>query len=812
MTCTPTVNGIGDYNSAVNWTSSNTAFATVDATGKVTALAVGTATITATSVQPSPVVAGTASVTVAAPPTITSVSVSCTPSPVTDDETAQCTASVQGTGNLDPSVIWSASAGSIAGGVYTPPPLTSYTVETITATSNQDSTKSGSLALPVQRARPTGTWTPSGPQGGNIVVLAQDPSHPNVVYAGESIGNVGGVWKSTDGGVTWTALETGTEMDTEPLADIDVLDGGETIVAAGDYFTFKSTDGGNTWSEVTLPVTSAQVGVSLVGALAVTPQNNSVIYLSGRNYGVMKSQDKGSTWTLLPGSPTTGQILHNALLVDSNNASVVYYGTDHGLFISRDSGQTWTRSATGFAATDTSIRDLAADPANTSEILALAGAPTSAVVTLYQSVDGGNTWTAPGSGAGLDGERVVPDPGNANIVYLYGLQCHAVYRSTDAGAIFSPSDNGMPGSGSPAGNCSGGPLEVFGPTGSMIILSTPPESYLATVGGSGVWKSSDGQNWTLSTQGISAYFGCAMAIDPENPQTVFFGACNGGGTWKSTDGGTTWTPVFSDTTSIAVDPFDSTHVLAHGSPGLFESHDGGMTWTQVTNLPPPPSGTSALIQDIAFHPSQAGVIFVTTQLGGVAVVRSTDGGTSWEIVNSGLQNNNASWDQAYSPVVVSPTDPNTIFVGMADGLYMSTDMGNSWQLVGFQNEQVNGLAIDANAQPVSLYASPYGGVVSKSNDLGSTWTNLNVSGSVVVDPSSANSLFLICAFGGGCGAITASWSPDAGQTWLPISEGLGKTLIGYNGWGRGYAVARTSPQVLYATSVSRSIMRYVTGP
>jgi photosystem II stability/assembly factor-like uncharacterized protein len=506
----------------------------------------------------------------------------------------------------------------------------------------------------------------------------------------------------------------------------------------------------------------------------------------------------GSTWALLPGSPKTGQILHNALEVDPNNPSVIYYGTDQGLFISRDAGQSWTASASGILSTDTSIRDLVVDPANTSKILMIAGSPTSVAVDLYQSTNGGASWSA--LAKSLDGERIVPDPSDANTIYLYGLQFHAVYRSTDGGATFSPSDGGMP-SGS-----SGVSIIVSGPTGSMIILNDSPRTYLATEGY--IYGSPDGQNWTLSVQGISGYLGSAVAVDPTNPRTLFLTTLDGGGIFKSTDNGTTWTQTYfgGDAHAIAVDPFDSTHVLAAArSQGLMESHDGGLTWSQITNLPAPPTNQTVYIMGISFHPTMPGVILISTQGGGVEVLRSTDGGASWQIANSGLPSNDC-----YSPVVVSPTDPKTLFLGMFGGLYESTDLGNSWSLAGLSGDQVYGLAIDGKATPVAIYASylvpgVWTSGLDKSLDVGATWVNLNTDGAVVVDPSSADSLFLM-------GSSTVSWSPDGGQTWMPMSAGLGMAAIGYNGWDWSYAVARTPPQALYTTSSNRSLFRFVTGP
>jgi photosystem II stability/assembly factor-like uncharacterized protein len=731
--------------------------------------------------------------------TITAVSVSCNQATVLVGQTSQCNAAVQGTGTFNTSVNWSASAGTIVNGLYTPPSLKSYTVESVTATSTQDSTKSGAFAIAVQRSQPAGTWASLGPPGTAVAVLAQDASHPNVVYAGENQAGTGGVWKSSDAGATWSFVTSGTDMDVTTVADIEVLDGGNTLVAAGQYFTFKSTDGGNTWKEQTLPVTSAQVGATLVGALAVTPENDSVIYLSGRNYGVMKSTDEGSTWTLLSGSPKTGQILHNALAVDPNNPNVVYYGTDQGLFISRDAGQSWTASTTGISTTDTSIRDLVVDPANTNELLMIAGSPTSEAVDLYQSTNGGAGWTA--LAKSLDGERIVPDPSEANTIYLYGLQFHAVYRSTDGGATFNQSDGGMPPSGS-----SGDFIILSGPTGSMIILNDAPRTFLATEGN--IYRSPDGQNWTLSVQGISGYLGSAVVADPRNPGTLFLTTLDEGGIFRSSDGGTTWTQTYfgGDAHAIAIDPFDSTHVLAAAiSQGLMESHDGGLTWSQVTNLPSPPANQTAYIMGISFDPTMPGVILISTQGAGIPVLRSTDGGASWQIASSGLPSSDS-----YSPVVVSPSDSMTVYLGMFGGLYKSTDLGDSWSIAGLSGEQVYGVAIDGNASPPTIYASllvpgVWTNGLYKSQDAGVTWANLNVGGTVVVDPSSANSLFLM-------DGSTVSWSPDGGETWMSMSAGLGMAAIGYNGWDWSYAVARTQPQALYATSTNRSLFRFVTGP
>jgi phosphatidylinositol-3-phosphatase len=145
--CTATVKGTGTYSSAVTWSASGGAIST---SGAFTAPAsAGIVTITATSTQ-DPTKSGTAAITVQTPPsTINSVQAACNPSTVNTNATSQCSATVAGTGNYSSAVTWSASSGTISSsGVFTAPAVAAAV--TITATSVQDPTQSGTAAVTVQ--------------------------------------------------------------------------------------------------------------------------------------------------------------------------------------------------------------------------------------------------------------------------------------------------------------------------------------------------------------------------------------------------------------------------------------------------------------------------------------------------------------------------------------------------------------------------------------------------------------------------------------------------------------------------------------
>jgi photosystem II stability/assembly factor-like uncharacterized protein len=514
---------------------------------------------------------------------------------------------------------------------------------------------------------------------------------------------------------------------------------------------------------------------------------------------VINASIPDSATELLASSPviTVGSrtaVLHNPLTVDLRQSATVYYGTDHGLFISHDGGVTWSQSSNGISASDAVVADVSADPADTSRVFVLIGPSTSTTVNLYETTDQGKSWTLLASG--LDAQRVVPDPTTATTLYLYGLLTHAAYKSVDGGHSFAPSDAGLP---------VGAASSAFSLNGTFIPLSATPNTSLLTIGGLGVFRSQNAAaSWSFASDGISAWFGVVVAFDPTVPTTVYFGAGNLGGIWKSTDSGITWVNLRRDEPhAIAVDPFNSSHVLiAAFDEGLIETQDGGTTWRKVTTLPPPPGG-SAILSGITFHPNQNGTIFISAAGGGVGVLKSTNGGSSWTIANSGL-----TTDQATSAVVVSPQTPGMLFLGTASGVFKSTDVGTSWFL---KTGTVTSLiSIDAKVNPPALYING-----ARSTDLGETWNTLPNAGIVVADPSTPNSVFTVTASFDSSIPSTARWSPDAGTTWFPLNTGLGQPFLtlGFAGLAdNGIALAPSSPQVLFVASTANSIMRLAVGP
>ena len=813
-TLTPTVKGEWNYANTVNLTVSPSAAGTLsasiavssgthvtftpaalDETTKVTIAAISTedhsrSSSVAVTVTPSP---------------IKSVSVSCNPATVQDGQTSQCTAVVQGTGSFDATVKWTASLGSVVStGTDTATikaPKYGIGSTTVTATSSQDSSRLGRATLTVMRAPPSGSWQPSGPQGGNATVLAEDPSSSGTIYAGSSYASSGSLWKSRNGGKSWQSLDTNSALDYSPISDLAVIDGGQTIYAAdchGPDFYF-STDGGGTWAEV-----QAGPSGSSIGGMSVDPKSPATVYLSAAGTGVLKSVNGGRNWAALASSPVIAAgslpaILHSPIQVDPTNTGTVYYGTDHGLYITRNGGTTWVASTNGIASKDSTVWDLAVDPADPSSVFVLAGSASNAAVDLYRSTNGGRSW-AP-LATGLDAARIVPDPVNPSSIYLYGLQFHVAYKSGDGGHTFTPSDAGTPSAGSSGGSSNG--IVLSGPTGAMIALRSSPDALLLTFPVTGIYRSGDSaQSWSFSSDGFSLWNGIAVTFDPEKPATVYFGAMNYGGIFKSTDSGITWANLRSgdSVSNIAVDPFDSTHILAATyEEGLIESRDGGVTWSNRDSALPPPLTGEALINGLNFHPRKQGTIFISTDFGGIGLLRSTDGGKSYKTANTGLPSTN----DVGGAIAFNPLDAETLLISFygegsaPGGSAKSTDGGNSWTV---KSEVQGPFSVDAKSNPPVVYAPG-----ARSADFGETWTTANNGSFLLADPSTANSVFSL-----------NSWSADGGTTWMPLlDDGLGQshlTPYGWNGQNSGFALAPSDPQVLFVTSFTNSVFRFVVGP
>ena len=232
---------------------------------------------------------------------------------------------------------------------------------------------------------------------------------------------------------------------------------------------------------------------------------------------------------------------------------------------------------------------------------------------------------------------------------------------------------------------------------------------LYAAGGDAVAVVDDGRiETTLEERGAQS-----LAVDPEDPDTLYVGTSDGG-LFKSTDGGGSWEELTGiehpRVTAIAVSPADGSVYAGTESSALFVSRDGGASWRELEgmrHLPSaptwsfPPRPWTSHVRAIAPSHTDPNVVVVGIELGGV--VRSTDGGETWQDQRPGAQADCHS-------LAAHHGDPGLLYEAGGGGFALSRDFGESWEAAeeGMGLSYAWGLAADAE-DPTLVYASAASG-------------------------------------------------------------------------------------------------------
>ena len=295
-----------------------------------------------------------------------------------------------------------------------------------------------------------------------------------------------------------------------------------------------------------------------------------------------------------------------------------------------------------------------------------------------------------------------------------------------------------------------------------LAFASQPEGaiYAATEGA--VFKSTDaGQSWQPRNRGFTRLALGAVAVDPNDSDTIYAGAV-AGGVFKTSDGAESWTPSSIglktlNMNALAMDSSDSMVVYAGTASGFFKSVDGGNTWNLSDD-----GLTSFFVEAIVIDPSNPLTLYVGT-VGGV--FKSIDGGTSWTDSSTGLI------DTFAQTLVIDPQNPLILYVGTEAGVFKSVDGATGWTEAsnGVTNPIVLALAIDL-VNPAILYAGTEDGVF-KSVDGAVSWTAIGqgladpLVRALAFDENHSSTLYA----GGGSGVYR---SRDGGSNWTVVNQGL----------------------------------------
>ena len=474
----------------------------------------------------------------------------------------------------------------------------------------------------------------------NFSNIATTPADPNIVYVVQHIESgpyPAGIHKSTDGGLTFARLEaspSGNPLQVFPhptrpeVLFVQVANPRNSAI-------YRSLDGGASFQLVSGGLTNQNFFV------AFDRNNPSLVYVAGRG-GVFRSEDGGETFQ--PLGLTAEQLggLATNVNVDPSNSQVIYVNTLNGNFKSVNGGFTFRAINDGWKAA--AIRHIAYD--NSSEP---------------------NLYLATGSGIMRTNTRG----------HHYERVPHPSILNTTALLAVAPSDPGM------------------------ILAATSRGTLYRTLDG--------GRSWARA--GVDTglvYLSPAwseMLVDPKDSNNVYFTLTDWpqpNGFYKSVDAGATFertyyqdnhaglpddpdrTPDDDGMRALAIDPlhmnviFTAWADVVHTSVPLLKSVDGGLSFAPAGSL-----FNTAYTDQILVAPNNPNNIFIagyfevdpsdpwSSQHG---IMRSTDGGATWSPADAGL---------LASPVdlVMNPEDPARLYSWDGAGLHMTTDGGNTWNLL-----------------------------------------------------------------------------------------------------------------------------------
>ena len=598
-------------------------------------------------------------------------------------------------------------------------------------------------------------WAVQGPQYGNIQEIAIDPTLPFHLFATTA----GGVFESLDGGESWNLAGLGGVATRDLL--IDPAEPSRVYVAGLSEF-FSSVDGGATWHTL-----RNGLGSGLATALEIAPSDPATLFSGVYPLGIFRSHDHGASWSLVHSDSNTQVVV---LRVDPSNASTIFAGANGDVLVSRDGGNSWSPSLSGA----TWVHDILVDRGSSNNVL-VAGFD-----RLFQSSDGGRTWTAIKNGYFQDFAQV---PGETARIFLSD-RLGGVWSSIDGGRTWAQ-------------------LSVLSEVSINTLtvgVSTNPHLYLATV--RGIRKSVDGGwTWRENNAGLTALRVATLAQAPDTPSTLWAGNKEGGGIFQTTDAGLQWMPQGLEPLRVSVSDMVAVsrsivYVSAH--PGIFRTSNGGQTWVDITG-----SLAGKMILYLAASPVAPGTVYAASF--GQGAFRSLDGGTTWSVIGAQLPSQNILH------LSIAPDDPATIYVqvlltgGSETQFFKSVDFGSSWLRQG-ANLPAGAFMSDLDFDPGDpsrlLAALGFYGIY-RSGDAGASWTHVSSNPawttSIAFHPTNRGVIYAAILDPSINNHAGFSRSNDDGTTWSKWDTGLIASSI------NDIAVVPSLPTTVLAATDGRSV-------
>lgn len=703
-------------------------------------------------------------------------------------------------------------------------------------------------------------WEALGPGniGGRTRALLLDPVNPGTMYAA---GVAGGVWKTSDDGVSWTPLSDhlanlsvcalSFELQGTPRVNTSVLYAGtgegfcnlDALRGAG---IFKSVDAGVTWRHL---AATENANFHYVNAIVASPNTAATIYAATRT-GIWKSRNGGDSWVCMLSNDGLGGQSHSQvatplgftdLVIRTDRAADTLFAANgvtvtDGLYRSLDGGASWSRV---FTDPQLGRSDLAIARSDQNTIYSLSSNRESEhrLLNVFRSTDGGQNWeartaVAPGpcsedllACCGWYANIIAVAPHDPNLVFAAGERW---FRSEDGGASWSAISARGIGTPAPLTGVAGQHALAFHPAWNGDVNQT-----LIVGNDSGIYRTDNalGASWNsglspkVAWESINHGYVTAQFYHGRpfpGPESVYLGGCQDTGTLMGSDarGSDLWTVLLrGDGGYVSYDAGNMRTLFAeHTYKSLKRSRNGGLTFEDIVN------GSGQMGEDPAYFP------YITPfrhdpsnperlWYGGISPWRS-------ENAASALEASAVCWIQAGAPLpgggtisawAIDPHNSDRVWVGLSDGVIATTNnaTGADAQTIWMERSPpfsgpacISWVEVDENATDGNtVYAtnSAYGAQhVFMTRNGGLNWTNITGNlpdipvHCLVVQPEAPHHLLV----GTGLGVYR---SKNTGGTWENINaQGLPNVAV--------ESLEFQDTHVLYAFTHGRGAFRAIIDP
>ena len=567
---------------------------------------------------------------------------------------------------------------------------------------------------------------------GRIIDMEAHPTNPRIIYTGTA---GGGVWKSNDGGASYSPIFD-KHMQSIGQVAVDPNDPDQTIwVGTGEIWTrnsvsigdglYKTTDGGSNWDKIPGFDNSERIA-----GIEVHPSNGNVVYVGvlgalwsdSEDRGVYKTTDGGKTWNkILYIDQKTGVA---DLIMDPSNPDILYAsmwehrrtawnfnsgGTQSGLYKSTDGGATWNKIHNGFPAGKLGRIGVAVAPSEPNRVYAVIESEKDEDKGLYRSEDGGANWKKTNGDFSLTVRpfyfsRIVVDPKKPDVVVKGGLSGSI---SRDGGNTFKP-----------LGNMHSDIHDI------IFDVNNSDAMHVGTDGG--VYRSWNGGTTMEIVNNLPLSQFYHISVDDAEPYRIY-GGLQDNGSWygpSSSPGG------IEARDWVRVGVGDGFRVLKHPTKEILYSEMQGadnvwrydMERNYTKNVKPLPAKNSADLRfnwnaPMAVSSHQPDRFYMGSQFLHV----SENMGDTWKVISPDLttndplkqdkdsgglsaDNSGAETHTTIFTIAESPVDQKVIWVGTDDGnVQVTKDGGANWT-----NVVANVPGLPANTWVYHIEASVHG--------------------------------------------------------------------------------------------------------